>query len=1494
MTPQRPEGNVTLPNGTIEIIRSFESRYEIGSSDSWQLFELEILRVERSEDSGNEDDAATEAIEEVNAIQGQNAQLTINFTLNDDQQVSYSWIIDQASWRKVPVLIPPNNVSYVMVQLRIPYTAVTTVLWLTANVATVERGVDYSHMLVAVVNGSDAPNLTVRGRDVRIPNGASVIESGEKQGLLNLPDDITPLSGNRVHCADPVWCALDILLEVFGYTLDDIDYDAFFRVSRTIKNPVHAKVAILPSPIETVKPLLNTIESELVQRNGIFTFDRIDMDSIQFTFGKGHRSTNVISEVKADVPLKKAIITFERDGYLELQRFDPNGEEPLGDNSLPGSVGVETLPYQRNHRDAILRGRELLWPKETEIVKVTFGPKADILRIGDRIYFETNAPTILEIKKDTGIWILTLDAPFEGVAAYVERNPLEAEVELIDVFQGTSLNTITTTANSGEENAYVVGSAVINADFALPYRVINISKDRALGYSVVLEREDDPQRIAWLDAGTCDNRFPPNPLPLPPIPIEEGAIPPDQPLPPDPDVTEDNVPPIPPIRRIPEFPELTPPPPIQFLSVDNITVSTADLLLNNVEQASTWRYTDVNRREFCGSVFGFYDVGRPYTRAQLIGLEPDTEYTYAAYRYVLDAGCDDDLEIDRITFRTLAIERVPPPLPADSYELKLEELTDTTATVSINPIPEIGLWTFHLLLGTTGNTITFSNCPLSINKFAFFRYLTPSTEFTVVAFDIAGCDPRSEVARLTFTTLGSGENPNAPRLRLINALDTVASVELLNAPRPDPNLDVSARWRYSLALKGGERFDPYRCRLAIESIVGFEGLTPNTTYTATAYAFRGTFSDDCETDNVFDTLDFTTTGVQEDPYLTVQNVTGTTATLFITNWQSAWQLRGTEARFKVFISPSIPDGDTQITLESLIPGTLYDLGAFQLSNGPRITPNVQFTTTGTAPVPKLSVVRNENISRTSSTVVMAITNAPLATIGGGAGNILWYYTITSGASTSTLTCNRRGDSNDVTFQNLVPSARYTVRGYRQGQELSNSCSNSNNEFDVLQFTAAAAKVEPTLTLVGDATTTSQRVRINDWRNAWQVRTVDQNDEALTFPLVRAGITEYLIENLKANTRYTATAYGSTTTTDGLTEPVTFTTQQIPIAGGDRLYTPENSPNPFPNGLRSSRSIVGYDPNKPFSTAEVSRADRPLEYLWYGLNRNPGVAGVSLVNALADIAIRTRFFGGMVTLLRVAYYSILTMYGMEIMYGDLTKPRGSSPSYLVEFQSNEFKERYIVLPERTTYNVVKLVGRLAPSSTYKIHLIGGGRDAVGSNFDELKSGETLVAEKTITTPSIDNILNPLIRSSYFGFTFGIDIEISQPKTGDRSVMIMNLKTDRAAVNNNIQYYLEANARPGATILSRVVDTNGVSLFNQNIPDADWTLINVSELNIRIPSVIGRYYFWLRVEGNSKAFLAVVISLAGNNDVGINAHKPYPQTGNVVRSCIINPIDTSPVT
>ena len=393
------------------------------SIGSWQVFNLLLLRAEITD----------EANPGIDVIQGQNAQLTVDLYLNNNQQISYNWILDQVPWWRVPILIPPENVSYVTVTIRIPNTALTTKIRLYASLATVQKGVDYSRMLVAIVNGTDAPTLRIKGRDVRIPNGASAITSGEKEGLLNLPDDVAPLSDNRVYCTDPLWCALDILLEVFGYTLDEIDYDAFFRLSKTVKDPVHTKVPILPSPIETVRPLLNPIDAELIQKNGIFTFLDSVGDIKKYTFGKGHRSSNVTSEVKVDVPVKKAIVTFERDGYLELQRFDPDGLEPLGDNSLPGSVGVETLPYQRTYSEAVFRGRELLWPEETEIVKVTFGPKADILRIGDRIYFEKDAPTILEIKKDTGIWILTLDAPFDGVAAYVERNPLDAEVELLSL-----------------------------------------------------------------------------------------------------------------------------------------------------------------------------------------------------------------------------------------------------------------------------------------------------------------------------------------------------------------------------------------------------------------------------------------------------------------------------------------------------------------------------------------------------------------------------------------------------------------------------------------------------------------------------------------------------------------------------------------------------------------------------------------------------------------------------------------------------------------------------------------------------------------------------------------------------------------------------------------------------------------------------------------------------------------------------------------------------
>ena len=105
------------------------------------------------------------------------------------------------------------------------------------------------------------------------------------------------------------------------------------------------------------------------------------------------------------------------------------------------------------------------------------------------------------------------------------------------------------------------------------------------------------------------------------------------------------------------------------------------------------------------------------------------------------------------------------------------------------------------------------------------RFLEPATEYTIYAHSWEGCSMESQIATLTFTTLGAGEVPSTdPRLRLVQALDTQATVELLNPPFPNPSQNASTRWRYSLEIKGGARIRPYECRLAITRYPN----TPNT------------------------------------------------------------------------------------------------------------------------------------------------------------------------------------------------------------------------------------------------------------------------------------------------------------------------------------------------------------------------------------------------------------------------------------------------------------------------------------------------------------------------------------------------------------------------------------------------------------------------------------------------------------------------------------------
>ena len=882
-----------------------EYTYTINNSDSWQVFNTILYRAEISE---------TEARPDTDVVTGQSAILSITIDDGGDDKRTTTWDLETVLWWRVPTMLSPGKTWNVTVSLAIPRTAYSAnFLLITSNVI-VKRAVDYSNFLMASVNGVTAPTVFIRGKNIRLPDRSRLITTGPKRGLIELPDSITSLTTARGFAADPVWCALDILLDVFQYTLNDIDYPAFFAMSRTVKAPVNISVDIQPSPIETVAPLLSPINAELVQRNGIFTFENIQDDVIRYTFGKGDRASNPIVDRIVDRPPASVNITWGDCGYAKIERFAPEGVQSLNLNGqLTGTSDTITLPYEEKYDDAVFKARELVWPRASETIKVTLGPKASILKTGDRIYFQENAPNIVSAEDDGTKWTITLDGEIEATGVYVERNPIDSEVEGILITQGDDKTVFTTVANVGVPNAYVVGSAVIipslgqvpanvdQIDFetTLPYKVISTSSTSRLGIDVTLEKEDDPRRDDFLFSGLYEGRGDANKPENPLAEIDEW---------PELDIIVENVddvrlpdiPPLPPLPPPPiedeEDPEVVAPEPgVVNLVASNIGTTTATLTLTGWD--NDWRYSQNLQNSSCVLVTGNNIV-------RLTGLDPDTEYRYSAYQ---PAGCDIDNTLASTTFTTNR-ER-------GSVRLLVDNITTNSARLILLNWSEP--WRYHNVDDQTVCAfVSGEDLTEDLASTAPLHQLETCTEYTFVAYNARGCFPDAEIARATFTTFGCVMEEE-PTLRLTERGLVFFKAVLDDAP---------TSWRRELSLPNGDIVR--ECRLTTSPDIHYTGLEPGTTYILRAYS-----SESCDPENELDALTVTT--IDAPPPLPVElkitNITSTTATATICNYNQAWTLTNAPSGFNNQIdrTPTITNSrSASINLTGLIPNQTYWAQAF--------------------------------------------------------------------------------------------------------------------------------------------------------------------------------------------------------------------------------------------------------------------------------------------------------------------------------------------------------------------------------------------------------------------------------------------------------------------------------------------------------------------------------------------------------------------------------------
>lgn len=1110
-------------------IRSGTQTIAAQSSDAWQVVYIFVVREEIQVES-------TEL-----KVELVDAESTLTITLDGERTV---WRLNNLEDWVIPVVLSPNVAHSLTYDVYLPPSTGITAIGIKYQIQKVLIGIDYGNYVTAVVNGLQAPTYTIRGKKINIPSGSTVNTDigSSSYGMVTLPGS-QRRTFTKQWCADPVWAALDILTEVFGYTLADIDYGAFWNKAQLVEAPAHEEVQILSSPIETVKPLLNHVKTSLIQINGIFTFPDRDEEEIFYAFGKGDIIGQPIVEESIDAPALTVIATWGDSGYEEVQRTPP----PLG--------ATETInaPYQESYRDAIRSARELLWPKEGRTVKVDLGPKGRVLRVGQKVIFDGNAPQIVSVDGST----VTLSEPYQGSGSAIVESANSADgIRYVRVNSTPGSNVVNI---SGLRGALVAGSPLIDQQTSsTPYTVLNVDKGSG-GDSVrtVIDRDSDAERNAFLEPGNSD----------------EGDLEPAD----DPDcddidlttaldsvieeldcATGDDEKPIElearrvgrttaelwiinytdtwfylgnnndaactRVRagvRVAPLTNLEPGTRYRFGaynpngcgSLDNVLASTTfttlekdiELLADNIGPRSArltltnfegrfWRYQNT---ALLPSQQGCIFVTANF--AQVEGLEPETTYTFGAYP--AEEGCTIDVALDTVTFKTLpddGLGILPDP------RLEVHNITATTANLVI--VNWRGDWRYQ----NTDFQPSQQGCTLAQNTpLAPLTGLTPNTTYRYAAFVRGGgCDIQYGIGSVTFTTAEGDIELTADQITATSARLTLTGWG-------------EQAWRYQESGLPGQ----VGCVLVPETsaIAALNGLQPDTNYIYLAFSEFG-----CSLDHVIASVRFTTSaGGTSEVRLSANDITANTATLELTGHVGTWsylsEANGVESACSTGSSTAVVGGVTE-SLTGLTPETTYLYTAYSRTgcNIENFLASTIFTTMAlgvpTQLPPRLVVA---NITFNSANLILENYTG------------VWRYQSTENVGTQ-VNCLTSSTAL-VSLTNLQPSTKYNYiafppRGCILGFAL-----------DSVTFSTASLNAVLTASLIGP---TFAHITLTGWDQNWRYQV--STDSGQVGCMLVENTKSIQLRDLEPQTTYTYTAY----TVDGCDidnalASTTFTTRPTP-------------------------------------------------------------------------------------------------------------------------------------------------------------------------------------------------------------------------------------------------------------------------------------------------------------------------------------------------------------
>ena len=513
------------------------------------------------------------------------------------------------------------------------------------------------------------------------------------------------------------------------------------------------------------------------------------------------------------------------------------------------------------------------------------------------------------------------------------------------------------------------------------------------------------------------------------------------------------------------------------LASSDVTNNTATLTLSNWAEDWWFKYTTPSGDTSCTKVTG--DSGG-VTSADLTGRRASTAYVYEAYR---NSGCSVDLATaDKFTTYGAA-----PGLAAS-------EVTNTTAKLTLSNWGEDWWYKYTTPTGDTSCT--------KVAKGTNTKGLTgldSNKAYVYEAYRNDECDVDLATAS-SFTTFGS-----APGLAASEVTDETAKLTLSN---------WGDDWWYKYTTPTGDS--------SCTKVTGKSGGTTTAAVSgldaSTAYVYQAYRNSGCSVD-LATASSFTTQPAA--PALAASDVTNTTATLTLSNWDDPWWYK--------YTSPgggqckSVSAGTDTVSLTSLTANRTYVFKAYRKSGCATVLATApSFRTYASAPALAASDVTN-------TTATLTLSNW---------AEDWWYkYTTPSGDTSCTKVT---GESDGETSEGLTgrtASTAYVYKAYRNS-----SC--STDLATAPQFTTFGAAPALAGSHWTDDTAT---LTLSNWAEDWWYRyTTPTGDTSCTkVPGKSGGTTTTKVSGLDAGTAYVYKAYRNSGCTTDLATADEFTTFASP-------------------------------------------------------------------------------------------------------------------------------------------------------------------------------------------------------------------------------------------------------------------------------------------------------------------------------------------------------------